>query len=228
MIAPPRYGCLECFSSNLSTTRKSVICGLQQPFSTFCVIGIREPLPTPTGRSEPCGILDRFCFVVYLSHMATRTIQTLKQLLNRLPGELAHQEDTQLLRQFSDQNDHQAFEVLLDRHGPMVLGTARRLIGNTDEADDIFQAVFLSLTRLAKTIRHGQSIPNWLYMATCRIAARMRKRRDLAIENAPEPSTAARAEADLVWREVRTALDEELKRLPERLRHPSCCAIYLA
>ena len=88
------------------------------------------------------------------------------------------------------------------------------------EADDVFQAVFLSLARLAKTIRHGQSIPNWLYMATCRIAARVRKRRDLAIENAPEPSTAARAEADLAWREVRTALDEELKRLPERLRSP--------
>ena len=89
------------------------------------------------------------------------------------------------------------------------------------EADDVFQAVFLSLTRLAKTIRHGQSIPNWLYMATCRIAARMRKRqRAVSIENAPEPSTAATAEADLVWREVRTALDEELQRLPERLRSP--------
>jgi len=128
--------------------------------------------------------------------------------------------DATLLRQFIEANDHLAFELLLDRHGAMVLGTARRLVNNSADADDVFQAVFLSLARLARSIRRGQSIPNWLYTTTCRIAARARKRRVIPIENVPEPSAATTAETDLAWREVRTALDEELQRLPERLRSP--------
>ena len=106
------------------------------------------------------------------------------------------------------------------RHGPMVLGTARRLVNNAADADDVFQAVFLSLARLARSIRQRQSVANWLYTTTCRIAARARRRRVVSIENAPEANTATTAETDLVWREVRTALDEELQRLPERLRLP--------
>src|SRR5262245_53180733 len=152
--------------------------------------------------------------------MSARAVQTLKQYLRRVSDEAALQADARLLRQFIEANDHRAFEALLDRHGPMVLGTARRLVANPTDADDVFQAVFLNLARLAKTIRRGQSVPSWLYKATCRIAARARKRRAVSIENTREPSTATTAETDLVWREVRTALDEELQRLPERLRSP--------
>lgn len=152
--------------------------------------------------------------------MTGRAVRTLKQYLRRVSDEAALQADARLLQQFIEASDHRAFEALLDRHGPMVLGTARRLVANAADADDVFQAVFLSLARLAKTIRRGQSVPNWLYKATCRIAARARKRRVVSLENAPEPSTANMAETELVWREVRTALDEELQRLPERLRSP--------
>src|SRR5262245_6474792 len=109
--------------------------------------------------------------------MSARAVQTLKQYLRRVSDEATLQADTRLLRQFIDAGDHRAFEALLDRHGPMVLGTARRLVANATDADDVFQAVFLSLARLAKTIRRGQSVPNWLYQATCRIAARARQRR---------------------------------------------------
>src|SRR5262249_51138883 len=165
-------------------------------------------------------ILNRFCRVMYLSHMSGRAVQTLKQYLRRVSDEATLQADARLLRQFIEASDHKAFEALLDRHGPMVLGTARRLVANATDADDVFQAVFLSLARLAKTIRRGQSVPNWLYKATCRIAARARKRRARLNWNAREPSTATTAETELAWREVRTALDEELNRLPERLRSP--------
>jgi RNA polymerase sigma factor (sigma-70 family) len=152
--------------------------------------------------------------------MSRRAVQSLELYLRRVPDEAARQADAQLLRQFTDANDHRAFEALLDRHGPMVLGTARRLVANAADADDVFQAVFLSLTRRAKSIRQGQSLPSWLYTTTCRIAARSRTRRAASLESAPEPNDATPVETDLVWREVRVALDEELQRLPERLRSP--------
>src|SRR5262245_37239107 len=152
--------------------------------------------------------------------MVRRAVQSLRHYLRQVCAEAAPSADADLLQQFLEAKDHRAFETLLDRHGPMVLGTARRLVHNAADADDVFQAVFLSLARLAKAIRRGQSVPNWLYTTTCRIAARARKRRAVSIDQAPEPSAASTVEADLVWREVRTALDEELQRLPERLRSP--------
>jgi RNA polymerase sigma factor (sigma-70 family) len=152
--------------------------------------------------------------------MSKRAVQSLRHYLRQASDQAALPTDAQLLRQFIDANDQRAFEMLLERHGPMVLGTARRLVNNAADAADVFQAVFLSLARLAKSIRQGQSVPNWLYTTTCRIAVRARKRRVVSIENAPEPSTSTTAETDLAWREVRTALDEELQRLPERLRLP--------
>jgi RNA polymerase sigma factor (sigma-70 family) len=152
--------------------------------------------------------------------MSKLVVQYLKRHVRKVPDEAARQPDADLLRQFIDANDHRAFEILLDRHGPMVLGTARRLVNSAADADDVFQAVFLSLARLAKSIRQRQSVPNWLYTTTFRIAARARKRRAVSIETAPEPSTATTAETDLAWREVRTALDEEMRRLPDRQRLP--------
>src|SRR5580698_2126527 len=106
--------------------------------------------------------------------MSKRVLQTLRHCLRQVSDEAALQSDAHLLRLFIDANDHQAFEILLERHGPMVLGTARRLVNNTADAADVFQAVFLSLARLAKSIRQGQSVANWLYNTTCRIAARAR------------------------------------------------------
>src|SRR4029077_17330022 len=127
---------------------------------------------------------------MYISHMSDRTVQQLRRYVRQVCDDAAARQDADLLRQFVETNDDHAFEILLDRHGPMVLGTARRLVNNTADADDVFQAVFLSLARLAKTIRQAQSVSNWLYTTTCRIAARARKRKAIPIEHAPEPGMA--------------------------------------
>ena len=106
----------------------------------------------------------------------------------------------------------------------MVLGSARRLVDNTHDAEDVFQAVFLGLARLARSIRQGRTLPAWLHQATRRIAAKFRKNR-VSDSNAlpPEPRENIAPEAQLVWQEVCQALDEELQHLPERLRSPLCC-----
>src|SRR5258707_15791689 len=107
--------------------------------------------------------------------MAFPSIEVLPQYLRRLCDEAVPPEDAVLLKRFGAANDREAFELLIARHGPMVLGTARRLVDNTHDAEDIFQAVFLSLARLAKTIRQGRTLPAWLHKTTCRIAAKVRK-----------------------------------------------------
>src|SRR5947209_4107709 len=153
--------------------------------------------------------------------MSIRSIEVLQRYLRRLCDEAVPPEDAVLLNRFVAANDREAFELLIARHGPMVLGTARRLVDNTHDAEDVFQSVFLSLARLAKTIRQGRALPAWLHKTTCRIAAKVRKNRvSSSNEPPPEPCENIDPAAQLVWREVRQALDEELQRLPERLRSP--------
>src|SRR6267142_867176 len=159
--------------------------------------------------------------------MSVLSIEVLQRYLRRLCDEAMPAEDAVLLNRFVTANDREAFELLIARHGPMVLGTARRLVDNTHDAEDVFQAVFLSLARLAKTIRQGRALPAWLHKTTCRIAAKVRKKRVARSQAQPGnevPPPALRdniePEAQLIWQEVRQALDEELQHLPEPLRSP--------
>ncbi len=157
--------------------------------------------------------------------MSVASAEALQQYLRRLCDLAVPPSDAVLLKRFVTANNREAFELLVARHGPMVLGSARRLVDTSHDAEDVFQAVFLSLARLAKTIRTGQTLPAWLHKTTCRIAAKVRAHRParalpLRAEPVQEPSAQSDPAAGLVWQEVRQALDEELQRLPDRLRSP--------
>jgi RNA polymerase sigma factor (sigma-70 family) len=152
--------------------------------------------------------------------MSVQSIEALQRYLRRLCDEAGPLEDAVLLDRFVTANDHEAFELLIARHGPLVLGTARRLVANTHDAEDVFQAVFLSLARLAKSIRQGRALPAWLHRTTCRVAARLRASRLAPAAPPPERYEHCDPAAGLVWREVSQALDEELQGLPQRLRSP--------
>ena len=82
--------------------------------------------------------------------------------------------DAELLRRFVAVRDEAAFEVLLWRHGPMVLGLARRLLSHSQDAEDVFQATFLALARKASSLRHPEGVGSWLHQVACRAALRLR------------------------------------------------------
>jgi hypothetical protein len=63
----------------------------------------------------------------------------LRRLTYTLPG------DAELLRRWAERSDENAFTAPVSRHGRMVHGTCRRVLGNTHDAEDAFQAVFLVL-----------------------------------------------------------------------------------
>src|SRR5438270_10972853 len=97
--------------------------------------------------------------------------------LTHLRREAEGRSDRQLLDAYAA-GDPAAFAALVRRHGPMVLGVCRRVLGNHHDAEDAFQATFLALARGAGGIRKADSLTSWLHGAAWRIA--MRARRDAA------------------------------------------------
>ncbi|HJT76585.1 MAG TPA: RNA polymerase sigma factor, partial [Gemmataceae bacterium] len=130
--------------------------------------------------------------------------------------------DAQLLESFLARRDEAAFEALLRRHGPMVLGVCHRVLRNRDDAEDAFQATFLVLARKAGAIRSRQLLGSWLYGVAYRTALKARamtaKRRTK--EREAGQMTRPGAPADGVPEELLAALDRELHRLPNKYRAP--------
>jgi len=137
------------------------------------------------------------------------------------PPSSAQATDGQLLQRFADRHDESAFEALLQRHGAMVWNVCRRILANSSDADDAFQATFLVLVRKARQVAGGDSIAGWLHGVAHRISldarARAARRRRHESQGAvmPQEFSAAGPESD-----VRQVLDDELRRLPEKYRAP--------
>jgi RNA polymerase sigma factor (sigma-70 family) len=128
--------------------------------------------------------------------------------------------DAELLLRFVRQRDEAAFELLVWRHGPMVLGVCRRVLRDAHAAEDAFQATFLALARKAGSIARGGAVAPWLCRVAFRVALRARataaKRAAHPLpDDLPELKASGPEERD--WQSI---LDEEINGLPERYRRP--------
>jgi RNA polymerase sigma factor (sigma-70 family) len=148
------------------------------------------------------------------------------RLIQRLHGTtLAHAHemtDADLLESFVTRQDEAAFEALVLRHGPMVLGVCRRILGDSHDAEDAFQATFLVLVRRAVSIVPQEMVANWLYGVAFRTASKARamniKRRAKEAQVLERP--VADAHEELFWRDLLPVLDRELLNLPDKYRAP--------
>jgi RNA polymerase sigma factor (sigma-70 family) len=157
--------------------------------------------------------------------MATSTLNPVIDHLRRvvLLRDGAALTDGQLLESFLGHKDAAAFEALVRRHGPMVLGVCRRILRNHHDAEDAFQTTFIVLVRKAGSVEPREMIANWLYGVAYRTASKARsmiakqRLRERRLPEMPEPEA---AEADHCWHDLQPLLDQELSRLPDKYRSP--------
>jgi RNA polymerase sigma factor (sigma-70 family) len=126
-----------------------------------------------------------------------------------------------LLDSFVVRRDETAFEALVRRHGPMVLGVCQRVLRNVHDAEDTFQATFLVLSRKADSVKPRDMVGNWLYGVAYRTAMKARamnaKRRERERQAGAIPHSDSASGADEALLEQ---LDQELSRLPDKYRVP--------
>jgi RNA polymerase sigma factor (sigma-70 family) len=131
-------------------------------------------------------------------------------------------DDRHLLERFVTDRDPAAFAALVERHGPMVQGVCRRVLHDDHAAEDAFQATFLVLVHKARSLGRPELLGNWLYGVAYRTAVRARdaaaRRRAREREMTDMPGNDSTVE--VVWRDLRGVLDEELGRLAQRYRVP--------
>jgi RNA polymerase sigma factor (sigma-70 family) len=147
-------------------------------------------------------------------------LDPLRRLITRQTG--SSLSDAQLLENFVTRRDEASFEVLVWRHGAMVLAVCKRVLRDSHEAEDAFQATFLVFARKAESIGRGEVVAAWLYKVAYRVALRLRVS-VAKLSTSGEPTDAIPApevtgSAD--WLDLRPVLDDEIARLPEKYRAP--------
>jgi RNA polymerase sigma factor (sigma-70 family) len=142
-------------------------------------------------------------------------LQTLWRVAVR--SEAAGLAESELLERYLTRRDPAAFEALLQRHGAMVLGVCRRILGNEADAQDAFQATFLIFVRKAGSLRPRAVVGNWLHGVALKTALKARAMNRLyqakLRQAAPQPQ-----EVDQDRQELHALLDEAINRLPPRHR----------
>jgi RNA polymerase sigma factor (sigma-70 family) len=129
--------------------------------------------------------------------------------------------DAQLLDDFLRRRDERAFELLVWRHAAMVFAACRRVLHDRHEAEDAFQATFLVFVRKAGSISKRDSVGSWLHRVAFRIAQRARSRAARRPGPLPGEDVPGRTSPDeVLWRDLRPVLEEEVNRLPEKYRRP--------
>jgi RNA polymerase sigma-70 factor (ECF subfamily) len=128
--------------------------------------------------------------------------------------------DRQLLQDWCDRRDAEAFQAIVQRHASMVYHTALRVLKNSSDAEDTTQVCFETLAN-AKEPAKIQSLGAWLHgMATnqslnqIRTDKRRTQREHRYLDETPPPSRTAD------WDDIYPLVDEAIQSLDESLRLP--------
>src|SRR5882724_1060050 len=128
--------------------------------------------------------------------------------------------DAQLLQRFAEQNSEAAFRALVERHLPLVFGTARRMTGNNALAEDIAQTVLILLARKGNRLSRDTVLSGWLHRTTRFVTARAltaewrRRRREQEAVTMQPPH-----DPDSSWLRLGLHLDDALGRLGDTDRN---------
>jgi RNA polymerase sigma-70 factor (ECF subfamily) len=112
--------------------------------------------------------------------------------------------------------DEAAFATLVDRHAPVCLRFATRMLGSREDAEDATQETFLRAHRALARFDPSMTFRTWIMsilINRCRTMLLARQRRTARVVADEAAVESARVEADAHDTELRDAIDRALARL---------------
>jgi RNA polymerase sigma factor (sigma-70 family) len=131
--------------------------------------------------------------------------------------------DHEFMRALPKHDPERALEQILHEHGPMVMGVCRRVLEDQHLAEDAFQATFIVLVRKHRSLILRKSLGAWLHGVALRTAQKAkamenRRRATGELSKTELPSQERDPAEEAAWTELRSLVDSEIQRLPEKLR----------
>ncbi len=129
--------------------------------------------------------------------------------------------DAALIREYTDFKSESAFAAIVSRHIGLVYSVALRLTGNSADAQDVAQMVFVVFAKTTRELRSRTTLTGWFYETTrltSRQFIRAQKRRLIREQAAYMQSSAPESDTDTTWRRLEPFLEEGMSQLNERDR----------
>jgi RNA polymerase sigma factor (sigma-70 family) len=130
-------------------------------------------------------------------------------------------DDHELLQAYASRRTEDAFNALTERYLGLVYSAAMRQTGNAHAAEDVTQAVFLTLAQKAGSISPNVVLAGWLLRTTRYAAANARRleQRRQQYEREAMESHVQMSETDMAWQRIAPLLDEAVDGLGEKDRN---------
>jgi RNA polymerase sigma-70 factor (ECF subfamily) len=155
--------------------------------------------------------------------MATANLQKFLRRLTRgmLAESSAGQSDRQLVERLLAERDAAAFEAIVGRHGSMVYRVCFRILQQSQDAEDAFQATFLVLAQKLRGVRKRASLASWLHGVAHLVALKARAQAVVRRRHERQAAQGAAMPPDgSNWGGLSAVLDTQLRGLPEKWPQP--------
>ena len=127
--------------------------------------------------------------------------------------------DTELLRQYAEQDSESAFAALVTRHVNLVYSAAVRKTGNSHTAEEITQAVFIILAKKARALRRETVLSGWLYQTARLTSANFLRNEIRRVRREQESFMQSLSTETEAWPQIEPLLDDAMGWLNEKERN---------
>jgi RNA polymerase sigma-70 factor (ECF subfamily) len=160
----------------------------------------------------------------------------IKAIVSEDKNYVADKSDEELVNLYTNDGEESAFDEIVSRYSDRIYGFALRITRNTSDAEEVFQEVFLTLTKKLDTFRGESKFSSWLYRVTVNtsymyLRSQKKHESNISLENyAPydDKGTLMGRIIDKDWssrpdiltysKEALIIIDESINELPESYR----------
>jgi len=160
----------------------------------------------------------------------------IKAIVSEDKNYITDKSDEELVNLYTNDGEESAFDEIVSRYSDRIYGFALRITRNTSDAEEVFQEVFLTLTKKLDTFRGESKFSSWLYRVTVNasymyLRSQKKHESNISLENyAPYDDKgtlmgrimykdwSSRPDILIYSKEALIIIDESINELPESYR----------